>query len=211
VVVREQLDAAESASESAHTQMLDKLRERYQEEQIWSNWVRSLSTYGTAGLMAVNVVLFMLVHGWLEPRRRRIMMLEMRQMLSDEIQQDRQLGLEAVATNALAYDQHRDTIAAQIRSENERDVADMDARFAGLYMELGRLANVIQSQREPVIQAAAVESISAVPQMEQSSSLTIPPTEARDSTQSTTAVATAAAAGTLLGGILGLLMSLSSG
>lgn len=44
---------------------------RYHEEQIWSDKIRRMSTWGTWGLMGVNVLLFLVFQFALEPWRRR--------------------------------------------------------------------------------------------------------------------------------------------
>ncbi|KAL2164986.1 hypothetical protein VTH06DRAFT_282, partial [Thermothelomyces fergusii] len=44
---------------------------RYHEEQIWSDHIRRQSTWGTWGLMGVNVVLFLVLQFVAEPWRRR--------------------------------------------------------------------------------------------------------------------------------------------
>jgi sensitive to high expression protein 9 len=47
---------------------------RYHEEQIWSDRIRRQSTWGTWGLMGVNVVLFLVLQFVAEPWRRRRLM-----------------------------------------------------------------------------------------------------------------------------------------
>eukprot|EP00158_Paraphelidium_tribonemae_P003570 Partr_v1_DN26234_c0_g2_i2_m48487 putative Required for the maintenance of the structure of the mitochondrial inner membrane. Involved in mitochondrial morphology. Causes growth arrest when highly overexpressed (By similarity) len=65
------LDTADRNLDHAHSQMLDAIRRRYQEEQIWSDNVRSLSSYGTIGLVLANLLMFVGVHSFIEPRRRQ--------------------------------------------------------------------------------------------------------------------------------------------
>jgi sensitive to high expression protein 9, mitochondrial len=44
---------------------------RYHEEQIWSDKIRRMSTWGTWGLMGVNVLLFLVFQIGVEPWRRK--------------------------------------------------------------------------------------------------------------------------------------------
>ena len=61
--------------------MMKAIRERYTGEQNWSDHIRLLSTYGTLGLMVVNFVLFGLVHGIMEPRRRKLHLEKIHEMV----------------------------------------------------------------------------------------------------------------------------------
>lgn len=44
---------------------------RYHEEQIWSDKIRKLSTYGTLLLLVINLLSFFALHLLFEPRKRR--------------------------------------------------------------------------------------------------------------------------------------------
>ncbi|TPX14052.1 uncharacterized protein E0L32_000446 [Thyridium curvatum] len=83
---------------------------RYHEEQVWSDRIRRQSTWGTWGLMGVNVLLFIVLQFFAEPwKRRRLMrgMAEREQAVLDEVR--RELGevkgaleASAAATTAAA-------------------------------------------------------------------------------------------------------------
>jgi sensitive to high expression protein 9 len=60
----------EEKTDVAHEEMLTTIRDRYQEEQLWSDRVKSVSTYGTISLVILNIIMFMIVHGYIEPHRR---------------------------------------------------------------------------------------------------------------------------------------------
>ncbi|KXN74730.1 hypothetical protein CONCODRAFT_76766 [Conidiobolus coronatus NRRL 28638] len=68
-----QLKALESQVEQTYTKLIDSIRTRYHEEQLWSDKIRGASTYWTLALILVNLLAFILVHTWLEPRKRRRM------------------------------------------------------------------------------------------------------------------------------------------
>ncbi|KAG5461668.1 MAG: Mdm33 family-domain-containing protein, partial [Olpidium bornovanus] len=69
-VAAEEHRAAEQAVERAREAYVEAIRERYHEEQSWSDRVRGAATYGTWALMGVNVLLFLLVQTVFEPRKR---------------------------------------------------------------------------------------------------------------------------------------------
>ncbi|GJJ70242.1 sensitive to high expression protein 9, mitochondrial [Entomortierella parvispora] len=62
---------AESDVEEKSRRLTRVIMERYHEEQVWSDKIRAASTYGTWGLVGVNVMAFLIVQAFVEPRRRR--------------------------------------------------------------------------------------------------------------------------------------------
>ena len=68
---RERLTEVEKASEEAAARLSASILARYHEEQIWSDKIRRMSTWGTWGLMGVNVLLFFIFQIGVEPWRRK--------------------------------------------------------------------------------------------------------------------------------------------
>lgn len=68
---QEALSAAERESEEAAAQLSRCILSRYHEEQVWSDKIRRMSTWGTWGLMGVNVLLFLIFQIAVEPWRRK--------------------------------------------------------------------------------------------------------------------------------------------
>lgn len=64
-------DKLEIEIDKAHYKLMAVMRERYQEEQLWSDKIRRISTYGTFGLMLLNIILFLALQLVLEPRKRQ--------------------------------------------------------------------------------------------------------------------------------------------
>lgn len=69
--------------DASYVALMDAIRERYQHEQLWSDKIRKVSAYGTVGLLLVNLVLFGVVHAIIEPRKRRLMIAELRKLVSE--------------------------------------------------------------------------------------------------------------------------------
>ncbi|KAF9941408.1 sensitivity to high expression protein she9, partial [Modicella reniformis] len=68
---KEEYKQAESNVEEKSRMLTRVIMERYHEEQVWSDKIRAASTYGTWGLIGVNVMAFLIVQAFVEPRRRR--------------------------------------------------------------------------------------------------------------------------------------------
>ena len=63
--------ASERRAEEAAAKLSASILARYHEEQIWSDKIRRMSTWGTWGLMGVNVFLFLVFQIGVEPWRRK--------------------------------------------------------------------------------------------------------------------------------------------
>ena len=70
-VAQENLGKMERKSEEAAAKLSASILARYHEEQIWSDKIRRMSTWGTWGLMGVNVLLFLVFQIGVEPWRRK--------------------------------------------------------------------------------------------------------------------------------------------
>lgn len=68
---QEALSRAEREAEEAAASLSKSILSRYHEEQVWSDKIRRMSTWGTWGLMGVNVLLFLIFQIAVEPWRRR--------------------------------------------------------------------------------------------------------------------------------------------
>ncbi len=67
----ETLAAAERTAEEAAAKLSKSILARYHEEQIWSDKIRRMSTWGTWGLMGMNILLFVVFQIAVEPWRRK--------------------------------------------------------------------------------------------------------------------------------------------
>lgn len=65
------LERADSKEQELQDKLSNAILTRYHEEQIWSDKIRRTSTWGTFGLMGLNIVLFLVFQLLLEPWKRR--------------------------------------------------------------------------------------------------------------------------------------------
>ncbi|KAI9264782.1 Mdm33 family-domain-containing protein [Sporodiniella umbellata] len=71
VVAKERHQTSEKQMDREYMALARTIMERYHEEQLWSDKIRSASTYGTWALMGVNLLLFVAVQTVFEPRKRK--------------------------------------------------------------------------------------------------------------------------------------------
>lgn len=82
---RSKNNALEREVDCAHQRLMDALRERYQEEQLWSDKIRRISTFGTFSLMGLNVLLFLLIQMAIEPRKRALLIQDFTAVMKDKL------------------------------------------------------------------------------------------------------------------------------
>ncbi|KAI8904344.1 Mdm33 family-domain-containing protein [Gorgonomyces haynaldii] len=82
---------ASAAFDKAQAEYLSQLRERYVEEQMYSDKIRSANTYWTFGLISTHFLIFMLVQLWFEPRKKDQLRKEISDAIENVAQADRDL------------------------------------------------------------------------------------------------------------------------
>lgn len=86
---REANEQLEKLVDQAHHGLVSAMRERYQEEQLWSDKIRRASTFGTFGLMLLNVLIFAGVQLYSEPRKLQRYMTQFEGLLSERLDEER--------------------------------------------------------------------------------------------------------------------------
>ncbi|KAI2086366.1 sensitivity to high expression protein she9 [Ophidiomyces ophidiicola] len=86
---QEALVAAEREAEEAAALLSKNILSRYHEEQIWSDKIRRMSTWGTWGLMGVNVLLFLIFQIAVEPWRRKRLVKGFEEKVMDALEKER--------------------------------------------------------------------------------------------------------------------------
>ncbi|RHZ59458.1 putative mitochondrion biogenesis protein (She9) [Aspergillus thermomutatus] len=86
------LSAAERESEEAAAQLSKSILSRYHEEQVWSDKIRRMSTWGTWGLMGVNVLLFLIFQIAVEPWRRKRLVKGFEEKVIEAIEKEKAIG-----------------------------------------------------------------------------------------------------------------------
>ncbi|KAI0815955.1 Mdm33 family-domain-containing protein [Xylaria sp. FL0064] len=90
-----ELEEAEREAERLARELGAGILARYHEEQIWSDKIRRMSTWGTWGLMGVNILLFLLLQFGAEPWRRRRLVRGFEEKVREALAEERTAREEA--------------------------------------------------------------------------------------------------------------------
>ena len=90
---QENLANAEREAEEAGARLSSCILARYHEEQIWSDKIRRMSTWGTWGLMGVNILLFMVFQIAVEPWRRSRLVKGFEEKVMEALEREGSTGL----------------------------------------------------------------------------------------------------------------------
>ncbi|KAI9876464.1 MAG: sensitivity to high expression protein she9 [Pleopsidium flavum] len=116
---QEALTLSERRAEEAAAKLSKSILARYHEEQIWSDKIRRMSTWGTWGLMGVNVLLFLVFQIGVEPWRRKRLVKGFEEKVMEALERD-----GAGATN------HRDGGSASLLAAPTSNQAIAEAEEA---------------------------------------------------------------------------------
>ncbi|KAF1801655.1 Mdm33 family-domain-containing protein [Mucor lusitanicus] len=89
-VAKEKYQACEKQMDREYMELARSIMERYHEEQLWSDKIRSVSTYGTWALMVVNLLLFVAVQTVFEPRKRKRLTDRFEELLVAKVDEEEQ-------------------------------------------------------------------------------------------------------------------------
>lgn len=89
------LAEAERDAENLAGKLSASILARYHEEQIWSDKIRRMSTWGTWGLMGVNVLLFLVFQFGFEPWRRRRLVSGFEEKVLEALEKEKASRVEA--------------------------------------------------------------------------------------------------------------------
>ncbi|RIA92365.1 Mdm33 family-domain-containing protein [Glomus cerebriforme] len=85
---KEEFRKCEEQVEKEYTDLTRSIMMRYHEEQVWSDKIRSTSTYGTIALMTLNVILFVCVQTIFEPHKRQKLADKFEELLIKKLDKD---------------------------------------------------------------------------------------------------------------------------
>ncbi|KAJ5342329.1 hypothetical protein N7541_011453 [Penicillium brevicompactum] len=113
------LSASEREAEEAAAQLSKSILSRYHEEQVWSDKIRRMSTWGTWGLMGVNVLLFLVFQILVEPWRRKRLVKGFEDKVVEALEKEKVLNRAVFAENAVSISALPTTLPEVIDSTEE--------------------------------------------------------------------------------------------
>ena len=123
------VNESDDAAEREFSQLLRVILARYHEEQVWSDKIRSASTYGSLAALGLNMLVFIMAIIVVEPWKRR----RLAQTFEKKIEE---MGME----NAARLETSMRTIEGHI------------SRQEGLLEFLkGEVSNKVEAVREPIV------------------------------------------------------------
>jgi sensitive to high expression protein 9 len=113
---------AEREAENAASQLSSSILSRYHEEQIWSDKIRRMSTWGTWGLMGVNVLLFLVFQFGFEPWRRKRLVHGFEEKVLEALEKEKQLARSALAIPAAEDRPVDEAVVTKIPRAEEEEI-----------------------------------------------------------------------------------------
>ncbi|TQB76654.1 sensitivity to high expression protein she9 [Monascus purpureus] len=117
---QEALTRAEQEAEEAAAQLSKAILSRYHEEQVWSDKIRRMSTWGTWGLMGVNVLLFLIFQVAVEPWRRRRLVTGFEEKVIEAIEREKAMHQIPESPKKITPDE-ADTVVEEVPIITEDD------------------------------------------------------------------------------------------
>ncbi|KAL8643758.1 MAG: hypothetical protein Q9226_008140 [Calogaya cf. arnoldii] len=119
----ETLVKAEKDAEEAGAKLSESILARYHEEQIWSDKIRRMSTWGTWGLMGVNVLLFLVFQIGVEPWRRRRLVKGFEEKVQEALERERDVKVAYAAARDNGQEAE-ESLNVQLPLEAEKELQE---------------------------------------------------------------------------------------
>ena len=162
---QENLANAEREAEEAGARLSSCILARYHEEQIWSDKIRRMSTWGTWGLMGVNILLFLVFQVAVEPWRRKRLVKGFEEKVMEALEREGSTSLattDEVAIQDPAPVEVEDDAIAKPASEEPLDEVSLPLEAVPLSASNVTGVQPIRSSETPSAKSLSrLESISA--------------------------------------------------
>ncbi|KAJ2743630.1 sensitivity to high expression protein she9 [Coemansia sp. BCRC 34301] len=108
----QELKNTEALVDKKYDELVAAIRERYHEEQIWSDKIRRASTYGTWAVLFMNIIALFLAQAIFEPRKRRKIVDGVEERLAVAMDEQQARMGDIGQTVELRLDNHESSIGA---------------------------------------------------------------------------------------------------
>jgi sensitive to high expression protein 9 len=149
------LAEAERLVEQASSTLSTSILARYHEEQIWSDKIRRMSTWGTWGLMGVNILIFLVFQFGFEPWRRKRLVRGFEEKVQEALRREKEtLALARGAGHGHDAEGAKTDLTVQ-SSSLTKDEAQLDDILSAAVQELRVECVEDAEEAMPVIDAIA--------------------------------------------------------
>ncbi|CAE6433939.1 unnamed protein product [Rhizoctonia solani] len=139
------LEQAEAAVDAEFGKLMRAILDRYHEEQVWSDKIRSVSTYGSLAALVANMLVFVLAIVFVEPWKRKRL--------------------------AQTFENRITEMSEETRRLVEGGMKDLGEHFEKQEGVLAALATVVKTvpvgEELPPIEPVPVEEVPSLPQLDQ--------------------------------------------
>jgi sensitive to high expression protein 9 len=153
----QKLADTERAGEQAASKLNSSILARYHEEQIWSDKIRRMSTWGTWGLMGVNVLLFLVFQFGFEPWRRARLVRGFEEKVQEALQREKESWMSHRHENAVLREKALAVVVAAGVEESEA----REEKASGPVVE-ALAASIEKDAEESTAEAAVLSPVEAV-------------------------------------------------
>ena len=132
--------ASEDAVEREFSELMRVILNRYHEEQVWSDKIRSASTYGQLAALALNLAVFVLAIVLVEPWKRRRLAQTFERKVEEMGARTERAFEEKTAELKGRMDEQAKVLAAVLETvhlASQVDVSELAALQRGVGLELG--------------------------------------------------------------------------
>jgi sensitive to high expression protein 9 len=135
----------ENEVEREFSALMRTILARYHEEQIWSDKIRSVSTYGQLAVLAVNVIVFVVAIMLVEPWKRRRLM----QAFERKVQEMEMANLDVV-------NKGMDALQSRLEKQEEMILAQLAPPPAPVLQEQQKREAVVVENGRPAVEFAGI-------------------------------------------------------
>ncbi|KAI1810112.1 Mdm33 family-domain-containing protein [Poronia punctata] len=151
------LEQAERDAERLGRELGAGILARYHEEQIWSDKIRRMSTWGTWGLMGVNILLFLVLQFGAEPWRRQRLVRGFEEKVREALAEERAAREEAERQSAAA------AVALRVAEETRASIKNEAEAAAAAAAAAAAVPKDIVPEQEPIEPEPTVAPVESPP------------------------------------------------
>ncbi|TFK70368.1 hypothetical protein BDN72DRAFT_766599 [Pluteus cervinus] len=142
------VDQSETQVEREFSRLMRIILARYHEEQVWSDKIRSASTYGSLAALGLNLVVFILAIIVVEPWKRRRLAQTFEKKV-DELAMDNATRLEAGLVDLGRQLEEQEALLAGVAAEVKLALSQLEKGVA--LSSLISISEALEDKRTPVV------------------------------------------------------------